>query len=294
MRKTHLKSTLLAACFLPVSTLAFADCGPGCGGETPSYGTGSLAGGSSSIVYGSSPVYSSSSSTYHARSSSPCPSGSSRASDGACIVNGPSRSVGYSSSFSSSTGWSSHSSYQAPSVSVYEGASSYSAPVSYTSSSYTSTYATAPSYGAYRASASSSTTTAPCPAGSHREGGVCMTDSTGTIYASTTERVSVVPFTEPTIRATRLLGLGSNESLVPTSCPTSVYNPEGAEVLGCYSIAKPEPVYVQPSYHMVQVVHPIIYVRYPVPTPYAVPVATPTCRIGYRRYGRNWPGRCGW
>lgn len=274
MRKSFLTTAALAVCFTPTGFANAACYGPECSGVTPSYKTSSyktfshsytgkshaLAGGahqsktSSAIIYGSSPVYkSSSSTTYRSSSSSACPSGSTRAADGACIVNGPSRVVSHTSSTS-------YSSYTP----------------SYASSSY------------------SSTRTAPCPAGSHREGGVCMSDSTGTIYASSSPSVTIIPFSssEPRIRATRLAGLGANESLVPTSCPTSVYNPEGAKVLGCYSVNKPvvRKVYVQPQLHTVRVVRPVIYVRYPVPTPYAVPVMT-QCSSTWTRYGEAWPGR---
>lgn len=64
-------------------------------------------------------------------------------------------------------------------------------------------------------------------------------------------------------------GLGHNESLRPTTCPTSVYNPDGRKVLGCYDVVKPVPqiTYSQATYY--RVVRPIVYVRYPVPV--AVP-----------------------
>lgn len=61
-------------------------------------------------------------------------------------------------------------------------------------------------------------------------------------------------------------GLGSNESLQATNCPVNVYNPTGARVLGCYNVVKQVP---QTNY--VRVVRPVVYVRYPVPTPVAVP-----------------------
>lgn len=57
-------------------------------------------------------------------------------------------------------------------------------------------------------------------------------------------------------------GLGANERLTPTSCPTAVHNPEGGQVLGCYSVVKPAPVY-----RRLQVVRPVVYVPVPVPTP---------------------------
>lgn len=67
-------------------------------------------------------------------------------------------------------------------------------------------------------------------------------------------------------------GLGYNESLRATTCPTSVYNPEGGTVLGCYNVVKPVP---QTTYY--RVVRPVIYVRYP------VPVAVP--QYGYSQCG---------
>lgn len=73
----------------------------------------------------------------------------------------------------------------------------------------------------------------------------------------------VVPFSGP------LQGLGANESLRPTTCPVSVYNPTGAEVLGCYSVVKTQPTVTVQNY--IRVVRPIIYVRYP------VAVQIPTC-----------------
>jgi len=66
--------------------------------------------------------------------------------------------------------------------------------------------------------------------------------------------------------ATSFPGLGHNESLRPTTCPTAVHNPEGGQVLGCYNVVKAVP---QTTYY--RVVRPVIYVRYPVPTPIIVP-----------------------
>lgn len=76
-------------------------------------------------------------------------------------------------------------------------------------------------------------------------------------------------------------GLGSNESLRPTTCPVAVHNPGGNAVLGCYNVVKqwtPPTVHYQHhqgyqyQYHRpaprpiaYRVVRPIIYVRYPVP-----------------------------
>lgn len=65
---------------------------------------------------------------------------------------------------------------------------------------------------------------------------------------------------------TSVAGLGYGESLQSTNCPVNVYNPSGARVLGCYNVVKQVP---QTNY--VRVVRPVVYVRYPVPTPVAVP-----------------------
>ena len=104
-------------------------------------------------------------------------------------------------------------------------------------------------------------------------------------------------------------GLGHNESLRATDCPTNVYNPEGGRVLGCYNVVKPvapAPV-AQTTYY--SVVRPVIYVRYPVaccaPRPVVRPViAQPVCNTKVKpawtsRYGANGfaaPARrgCGW
>lgn len=64
-----------------------------------------------------------------------------------------------------------------------------------------------------------------------------------------------------------LPGLGHNESLQATNCPTAVYNPEGGRVLGCYNVVKPVP---KTTYY--RVVRPVIYVRYPV---CCAPIAPP-------------------
>jgi len=82
-------------------------------------------------------------------------------------------------------------------------------------------------------------------------------------------------------------GLGVNESLQATTCPVSVHNPNGAEVLGCYNIVKPQPA-PQPVTRSVvrsvrtvyQVVRPIVYVRYPVPVTCGGPTVINT-RYGF-------------
>ncbi len=102
--------------------------------------------------------------------------------------------------------------------------------------------------------------------------------NTNTSTAYHTPAPKVVPFTTSVsnVSSMSIAGLGPNERLCPTKCPVNVYNPEGGKVLGCYNVCKP----VQPVQHTyvqqwVRVVRPVIYVRYPVPTP--VPVAVPTC-----------------
>ena len=101
-------------------------------------------------------------------------------------------------------------------------------------------------------------------------------------------------------------GLAANESLRPTNCPTSVYNPDGGRVLGCYDVvapAAPAPV-AQQSYY--RVVRPVIYVRYPVYVPVAQrpvlrkPVCNPNVKPAWTsRYGANGfnapkANNCGW
>ncbi|MEP1230153.1 MAG: hypothetical protein ABJG88_05715 [Litorimonas sp.] len=112
---------------------------------------------------------------------------------------------------------------------------------------------------------------------------------------------------------TTVAGLGHNESLRATDCPTNVHNPNGGRVLGCYNVVKPvapAPV-AQTTYY--RVVRPIIYVRYPVaccaPRPVLRPqprpvVQQPVCNTKVKpawtsRYGANGfpapqPQGCGW
>ncbi len=78
-----------------------------------------------------------------------------------------------------------------------------------------------------------------------------------------------------------IAGLGANESLAPTSCPVDVQGLQsGQSVLGCYQVMKQNTSTVRYHYgapNTVRVVRPIIYVRYPVPTPVIpVPVPVPT------------------
>jgi len=78
---------------------------------------------------------------------------------------------------------------------------------------------------------------------------------------------------------TSIPGLGANESLQMTSCPTNVYGTGEGRVLGCYNVVKAVP---QTTYY--RVVRPIIYVRYPVPV--AVPYTSPCHTVThYSRYG---------
>lgn len=87
----------------------------------------------------------------------------------------------------------------------------------------------------------------------------------------------MVPFTSPApMRGpVHIDGLGTNEFLQQTNCPVNVHGMKaGQKVLGCYSVMKQTP---RVAYQHVQVVHPVIYVRYAVPTPvYHVPVPVPT------------------
>ena len=74
-------------------------------------------------------------------------------------------------------------------------------------------------------------------------------------------------------------GLGMNESLQATNCPVNVYGSGEGRVLGCYNVVKPVP---QTTYY--RVVHPVVYVRYPVPV--AVPYTSPCHTVKhYSRYG---------
>lgn len=68
-----------------------------------------------------------------------------------------------------------------------------------------------------------------------------------------------------------LPGLGQNESLQATNCPTTVYNPNQGRVLGCYNVVKPAPKTT--TYY--RVVRPVIYVRYPVCSTGCGPVLPP-------------------
>ncbi len=134
----------------------------------------------------------------------------------------------------------------------------------------------------------------------------------GSISASYSDgRNTIVPFTTSisNISSYKPAGMGANEYLSPTQCPVSVYNPNGGQVMGCYSVSRTAPIRVQvPSYRTVRVVRPIIYVRYPVPVAVPFPVYQQGGwgRTGFRggnnggcggintRYGAGWPGRpCG-
>ena len=102
------------------------------------------------------------------------------------------------------------------------------------------------------------------------------TDNSSNSYTNT--NITVVPFSTgdsaPLSSNYSVPGLGASESLTPTTCPVSVYNPTGAKVLGCYSVARPAPA---PQVNYTRVVRPVIYVRYPVatPVPYNVDVPYP-------------------
>lgn len=100
------------------------------------------------------------------------------------------------------------------------------------------------------------------------------TDNSSSSYSNT--NVTVVPFSTgdsaPLSSSYRLPGLGASETLTPTSCPVAVHNPSGAKVLGCYSVSRPAP---KPQVHYTRVVRPVVYVRYPVPTPVPYTVNVP-------------------
>ncbi len=158
-----------------------------------------------------------------------------------------------------------------------------------------------------------------CPVGSSRAaGGLCMSTgsrahttashttglshSSRSHYAST--RTNIVPFTRTVnnISGYKLSGMGRRAPLAKISCPTSVYTPQGGQVQGCYPVVKPvvppRPIiHRQAHYQQIQVVRPVIYVRYPVPTPIIIPqIATCAGGLRYSRYGNAWPragGGCG-
>jgi len=102
-----------------------------------------------------------------------------------------------------------------------------------------------------------------------------------------------VPFTstQSTSGNISIPGLGATESLTPTSCPVDVNGLQsGQSVLGCYQVMRQTP---QPTvrYHLgapntTRVVRPIVYVRYPVPTPvYGIRYPVPTPRPMPMPYG---------
>jgi len=270
----YLASAALAVCIVPLATPAYAG---GSSSQGITYGSGSYGSTNHSShspgMHGSHSSGSHSSHSmstrYGSASTSPCPSGSSRANDGYCISSGSSSSVGIS------------------------GASTHAA-----TGGYTSPPSMAPSMGSTQMAMGEYTSP---PSMAPSMGGA------NTISFTSSAR---------NISHHRIDGMGSNEFLSATTCPTSVYNPGGAKVLGCYSVVKKAPVPVyrpapvvvpQTHYQQVRVVRPIIYVRYPVPTP--VPVYQQNfshyshssqyqsggCGVAYSRYGNNWPrmGGCG-
>lgn len=114
------------------------------------------------------------------------------------------------------------------------------------------------------------------------------TDNSSNSYSNT--NITVVPFSTgdsaPLSSSYTLPGLGASETLTPTSCPVAVHNPSGAKVLGCYSVSRPAPA-PAPQVHYTRVVRPVVYVRYPVPTPvpYTVNVPYPVRVNGLRNVG---------
>lgn len=225
-------------------------------------------------TYGSTSYGSTYSGSTYGMSTSNCPTGTRPSSDGTCLVTG-SGATFFGSSRSTNSSYSSGS-------------------TSYTSSAPLASYSGQSSWTSRNANVGMSGQDA-----SHKYG-------SGSISASYTDGSNtIVPFTttSASISNYRVNGMGANEFLSPTNCPVSVYNPSGAKVLGCYSVSKPAPVsYTVPSVHTVRVVRPIIYVRYPVPTPVPFPVYSGYgqsysggCSTGYAsRYGNNWPGRPCW
>ncbi len=111
----------------------------------------------------------------------------------------------------------------------------------------------------------------------------CNSGSSHSSYNSysTGSNMSYVPFSSTGSMSGPLSisGLGANEYLNPTSCPVNVNGlGSGQQVLGCYNVMKrTRTVNYHVAPHRVQVVRPVIYVRYPVPTPvYTMPVPVPT------------------
>lgn len=117
---------------------------------------------------------------------------------------------------------------------------------------------------------------------------------------------SYVPFSTPgssvtssTISGYSVPGLGANERLCPTACGDSVgvHGVGKGRVMGCYKVCKPAVVYTPRPVvqrHVVRVVRPIIYVRYPVvQRPVCPPVHVTTHYSRYGDYGYG-AGRCGW
>ncbi|NNC36143.1 MAG: hypothetical protein EX271_02210 [Acidimicrobiales bacterium] len=208
-----------------------------------------------------------------------CPPGTSRSGDGTCLMNrGGSLAMG-----------------SAPMTQSFRTYSGYSAQTYAPSASYS--YSSTP-LGSYQSQ--SSYVVDPYVTSTMSDAEADLRYGSGSISQTYTDGSNtIVPFTTTSASLTnyRVPGMGANEFLSPTKCPVSVYNPEGAQVLGCYQVSKPAPVRVSvPNYHDVRVVRPIIYVRYPVPTP--LPMPMPVCGNAYgQAYGyhhNQWGRRCGW
>lgn len=189
--------------------------------------------------------------TYCSSSSSMPSLGSWTSNTGSSYTSGSSYALG-SGSYSSSSSYTSGAMTAQQLGGTYDYSGQYSSP----SYSYGSSYSSS-SYGGVMSNAQADAT--------YGTGSISQTYTGGD--------VELYPFSG------QLSGLGANESLQATNCPTNVYNPEGGRVLGCYNVVKPVP---QTNY--VRVVRPIIYVRYPVPV--AVPTYT-ACNMvtHYSRYG---------
>lgn len=177
--------------------------------------------------------------------------------------------------------------YNTPALSSWTASPSYVPPAPQMRGSSTGSSYVGSSFSAGNSYMSSASTQSGSSSSSYGSGSISATYSDSS--------ATVVPFTSPA----SVPGLGINESLVPTSCPVSVSNPDGGRVLGCYAVAKPTPV-MRPVYTPVtaytRVVHPVIYVRYPVPTPvpYIQDVYVGGCGGFHTRYGADYPGACGW
>ncbi len=151
-----------------------------------------------------------------------------------------------------------------------------------------------------------------CPSGSRRAAdGYCMATNSGS-YGAAHASILHTSSARITYNASHTSSTHSssavnhaNKSLSIAPCPTSDYTPQVGKVLGCYlptPVVRPRPVpHTRVHYQQIQVVRPVIYVRYPVPVPVVLPIMAPSITpcggaISYSRYGNAWPqagGGCG-